>query len=137
MVDGLNECARLSELSLKATIFLESVPVGEDAIERTWRRIQSTIRSEQSVLIYHGPNHFTLLAGFYEEPLTFDHHGRYSFADRRDWLVVAEHSTSDGLLPIRLVNWLEIREDVRTHTNHRIIELKVVQDAKEEERPVP
>ena len=105
IIHALNSICKEFNLPGQADIFLKTVELGVENIERAWERLKSEIDNPDSALIYHMAQHYTMIAGYFEEPLNNNFIGKYEFADRRDWLIIAEQSKSiKSWQPIRLMN---------------------------------
>ena len=115
MITGLQAVCRTHELTAKADVFLNTVKKHE----QSWEDLKEELRNEDTVLIYHTKNHYTLLAGYFEEPMD------YSNTACRNWLIFAEASTWWSK-PLRLVKWLDVAKDLRKHNNYMLIRLRKV-----------
>ncbi len=117
---GMKEIIKQKKLSGKVTRFLTSVKLGEQNIEKTWTRLKKAIRAKNIALIYHMPGHYTVLGGYFEEPWDVKSKNSTAFENRRDWVVIAEHSRNKKDTPIWCMTWKELRCDIRDDSNHMI-----------------
>lgn len=127
VISGLNKYFKINEIDAKAERFIDEIPLGEKAIESYWEKIKNSVRSENEVLIYHEDNHYTNISGFFEEPLTYKllEEGKRAFDDRRNWIIIAEHSRWGNWRPIRMIKWYDFKEDLRNNKTHLIIRVKL------------
>jgi len=123
IVNGINTFLKKKGLKGKAKIWMDMVKLGEKNIESAWKNIKAELKNENSAIIYHMKNHYTMLAGYFEEPLNYDNIGKYEFDNRRDWIIISEQSKS-WEKPIRIIRWKDIRCDIRDVDNHCLISVK-------------
>ncbi len=121
MVKGLNKVCEGLGLQGEADVLLSTVPEDEESAEQEWTYVKACISDPNTALIYHMRNHYTLLAGYFEEPQSRNEEGK--FEGRREWVIIAEASPS-WKKPIRLVRWKDIYKDLRKCEGHVIIGLK-------------
>lgn len=100
-------------------VLLEQIPWSERESEQSWELLKSEILSPDSVLVHHADNHYTLIAGYFEEPRNVKSLGRTGYQHRRDWLVVAEHCTDWD--PIRMLTWKNMREQLEADEEYCIL----------------
>lgn len=136
IIIGLERVCKKLKLKTKAYTYLEKVDTSDESIENCWRKLKQKISDPDSVLIYHRNNGYCILAGYYEEPRTYDvlKEKRRSYYDRRDWLVIAEHSTEtkrEGktikLKPIEFLSWQDFQKDLNEIKYHCLICLQRIQ----------
>lgn len=125
VIDGLNEYMAEWSLPGKASVFLDEAPARstEASLETNWRKLKKAIRSDNTALIYHMRKHYTVIAGYYEEAWSHEDLGDHGYRDRRDWVVIAEHSSS-WETPVRMMPWLDLRESIRNLSYGMIIQLR-------------
>lgn len=87
--------------------------------------LTESIRNPNIAFIYHCDNQYTTLCGFYEEPWSYikleKEENKYS--SRRDWLVIAEQSTS-FFYPIRMEKWKDFLELIEKDNNYGLIKIE-------------
>lgn len=118
MLLALKNISRLRRWNAHAEIFVPSIPAVRH--QTTWERLKEAICDRQSVLILHMKNHYCLIAGYVEEPQSLSDLDKPHYARRRDWLVIAEHST-EWDTPIRLIKWQNVRSGVNSSPLYAIL----------------
>jgi len=113
MLKGLQAVCGKYELSAEADVFLNTIKNSE----QNWKALKEELRNQDSALIYHMRNHYTLLAGYFEEPTNL------GWTDGRNWLIIAEASLW-WRKPMRLVKWPDVAKDLHKHDNHLLIRLR-------------
>lgn len=95
-------------------------------VENLWFELKKEIHNDRTALIYHEDNHYTVICGYYEEPVNIEKFENYKngFADRRDYVIIAEQSGYFGKEPIRIIPWLTIRKDLDANSNHLLIRIR-------------
>ena len=103
-------------------------PKGSAKILRTlinnvkdWSYLKKQIKKNKNALILHIDNHYNLIAGYFEEPISHRFLEKKIFSKTINWLILADQSQSRN--PIWLLEYTELLKKIRASRYYGIIRL--------------
>lgn len=106
VLNAIKQICKKKKLRVITDVFFRIIPMLDNSL---WKDFVQNVRREDTVLIYHANNHYTLVAGFFEDP-------------KCRYIVLADHSSDWD--PIRVISWSALRKQLLMYRGYGILRVK-------------
>jgi len=86
-----------------------------------WNFLKALIYEKDNSLILHINCHYNLIAGYFEEPSSYEYLNRKEFNTTNNWLIIADQSTRN--YPIWLLEYEKLVNKIKSNKYYGLIKL--------------